>query len=230
MKKKWWKGIVVVLLILTVSCSENENYSLSDYWVGFGVLKVESDNYLIYMDDGSLLKPVVWTIPVWDNTEWKDGARILVNFTILDDVTNENEDVEKYLVKINEVQKILMKDVLDLTDENADSIGNDPIEVQDYWMTDSLINFKLRYWGYNEVHYLNLVHEQDSVIDGLLNLELRHNANNDEESITYTAYVSFSLNKFRIAESDSVEFQVTSIDYDGETNTFQEVFNYKDLE
>ncbi len=232
MMKKLIIGMLALVSVVMMSCSDDDGYSLGDYWIGFGILKVESNTYRIYLDDGSLLKPVSWNIPPWEDEEWTDGSRILVNFTILEDETNENGDVESYLVKVNEAQKILMKGVLDITEENADSIGNDPIVVQDYWMTDSLINFKLRYRGYYQVHFLNLVQDPDdpTTENEAVKLELRHNANDDEESIPYTAYVSFSLNRFREAGKDSITFEVTSTDYDGVTHTFEEVFDYSDLE
>ncbi|WP_346864202.1 NigD-like C-terminal domain-containing protein [uncultured Draconibacterium sp.] len=66
--------------------------------------------------------------------------------------------------------------------------------------------------------------------DQPIQLELRHNANEDSESIPYTAFVSFSLNSLRIAGLDSVSFQITSTDYDGEVYTEDGVFNYSDLE
>jgi len=232
MMKKLVIGMLAVFSVVMFSCSDDDGYSLGDYWIGFGILKVESNAYRIYLDDGEILKPVAWNIPPWEDDQWKDGSRILVNFTILEDVTNEDGEVESYLVKVNEAQKILMKGVLDITEENADSIGNDPIVAQDYWMTDSLISFKLKYLGYYQVHFLNLVQNPEDPVtgNGAVKLELRHNANDDEESIPYTAYVSFSLNQFREEGKDSIAFQITSIDYEGVSHTIEEVFDYSELE
>jgi len=225
-------GMLAMISFAVLSCSDDDGYSLNDYWIGFGILKVESGAYQIYLDDGAVLKPVAWNIPPWEDGEWNDGSRILVNFTILDDESNEAGELERYLVKVNEAKKILMKGILDITEENADSIGNDPIVVQNYWMTDSLISFKLKYWGYYQVHYLNLVQRPNDTTteDGKIKLELRHNANEDEESIPYTAYVSFSLNQFREEAKDSIVLEISSTDYDGVTHTFEEVFDYSKLE
>ena len=135
-------------------------------------------------------------------------------------------------MKVNDIEDILMKGIMDITAENADSIGNDPIIVEDYWMTDSLLSFKLKYWGLHKIHYLNLVKEPGEITaeDQPIQLELRHNANDDEASVLYTAFVSFSLNSLRVNELDSIQFQVTSTDYDGSSETIDGVFNYKDLE
>ena len=111
------------------------------------------------------------------------------------------------------------------------ALGNDPIIVDDYWMSDSLLNFKLKYWGSNQIHFLNLVKQPGDVLEENqpIELELRHNANDDDEAIPYTAFVSFSLNALRIEGLDSVSFVVTSTDYDGGEFLEEGVFNYSDL-
>ena len=40
-----------------------------------------------------------------------------------------------------------MKQIMDITPENKDSIGNDPIIVKDVWIANDMLNFKIRYWG-----------------------------------------------------------------------------------
>ncbi|WP_167612652.1 hypothetical protein [Maribellus sediminis] len=225
----------VVLAVLSVaffSCNDDDGYSLGDYWLGFGIIKIESDNYSIILDDGDELQAVAWNVHP-DHIDWlEDGGRVLVNFTILDDVTDENGDVTKYLVKVNDISDILMKGILDITEENADSIGNDPIIVQEYWMTDSLLNFKLRYAGYSETHFLNLVQDPTDPVndDGDIKLELRHNANDDQDAIYFTAYVSFSLNQLRQEGTDVVKIEISSTDYEEVTHTFSVDFDYSNLE
>jgi hypothetical protein len=121
-----------------------------------------------------------------------------------------------------------MKGILDITPENEDSIGNDPIIVQDYWITNNLLNLELKYWGRNEIHFINLVK-----LPGVLtsagqpfNLEIKHNSNKDEESIPYVALVSFKLDTLQVAGIDSVRFKVKSTDYDGKLKEFDGVYKY----
>jgi hypothetical protein len=125
-----------------------------------------------------------------------------------------------------------MKGIMDITPENEDSIGNDPIIVSEYWITDSLLNFKLKYWGYSGMHYLNLVKQPGDITaaDQPIQLELRHNANDDRESVPYTAFVSFSLNSLRIDGLDSVSFEFTSTDYDEQEYTEEGIYDYSELE
>jgi hypothetical protein len=155
----------------------------------------------------------------------------MVNYTILDEETDGSGEIKIYYVKVNSIKDILMKGIMDITPEIEDSIGNDPIIVENYWMTDSLLNFKLKYWGSNQIHFLNLVKQPGDVLEENqpIELELRHNANDDDDAIPYAAYVSFSLNSLRIEGLDSVRFVVTSVDYDGNEFLEEGVFDYSDL-
>ncbi|WP_346854352.1 NigD-like protein [uncultured Draconibacterium sp.] len=225
-------GLTMAVALIFTACNDDDGYSLGKYWVGFGIYQGGDGNTeQIVLDNEDILVPVAASYPGWAS-DFENGDRILVNYTILDEVLNTDGSVDFYYVKVNEVDNILMKGIMDITEENADSIGNDPIIVSEYWMSDSLLNVKLKYWGYNEIHYLNLVKQPGEITadDQPFQLELRHNANEDSESIPYTAFVSFSLNSLRIAGLDSVSFQITSTDYDGEVYTEDGVFNYSDLE
>ena len=227
--KKIVFGILVGFLFVFAGCNDDDGYSLNDMWVGFGILqKSDGSSPAIVMDNKDLLIPVASNYPGWSE-HLDDGERVLVNYTILDEELESDGTVKHYYVKVNDIDDILMKGVLDITPENEDSIGNDPIIVQDYWMTDSLLSFKLKYWGYSATHFLNLV-KQPGELNEPIELELRHNANDDDESIPYTAFVSFSLNGLRIEGQDSVQIVFTSTDYDGNEFTEEEIFKYGDLE
>lgn len=228
---------LVGLIFLTTSCLNDEGYSLSNMWEGFGMLhEVEPGLYKIVMDDGDILIPVAsnhnhpWQEDVHDDygKPLAHGDRLLVNFTILSDETDENGNVSAHLVKLNTVKKVLLKDIIDINVNNADSIGNDPIIITNYWLTDSLINFRIKYWGDSQIHYINLVKQPGNVedFDQPIELELRHNTNGDFEYIPYSAFVSFNLTKLQITGTDSVQFSVLSVDYNDNENVINETYKY----
>ncbi|WP_303918117.1 NigD-like protein [Draconibacterium sediminis] len=230
--KKLAFGILMGLLVAFTSClDDDDGYSLGNYWIGFGIYNGDDAGAVsLVMDNGSVLIPVAASSPGW-SSHFSDGDRVLVNYTILDD-DDTSSAVERYLVKVNDISDVLMKGIMDITEEIEDSIGNDPIIVQDAWISDSLLNFRLKYWGYNKTHFLNLVKEPGELTadDQPFQLELRHNANDDQESIPYTAYVSFSLNSLRVDGLDSIRFEVIATDYDGIAYQDSGVFNYSNLE
>lgn len=231
MKKITILFLMGILVFFTSCLDHDDGYSLGKYWIGFGIYQGDGDGIgNLVMDNDEVLVPVASSHPGWYE-HFEDGDRIWVNYTILDeDLTSSS--VPRYYVRLNEVSDVLMKGIIDITEEIEDSIGNDPIIVQHAWISDSLLNFKLKYWGYNKTHFLNLVKQPGEITadDQPIQLELRHNANNDPESIPYTAYVSFSLNSLRINELDSVRFEVVAPDYYGGTYQDSGVFNYSNLE
>jgi hypothetical protein len=237
--KKTIFGLLIGLMVVATGCLDEEGYSVNDMWVGFGMVEqVNSDplQYKINMDNGDVLVPVAsgfayqWYYAGSDDhdSRLKTGDRILVNYTILDDEVNDAGEVDRYFVKINGVEKVLLKGILDITEENQDSIGNDPIIVKDVWMTDSLLNFELKYWGRYMVHFINLVKEPGELTadDQPIELELRHNDNGDVEDIPYAAYVSFNLDALKIEGLNSVQFRVTGTDYEGDLFEYEGEYSY----
>lgn len=228
-------GILVGFLFIFAGCNDDDGYSLGDMWIGFGIVE-DTDNYKIVLDDGDVLYAVAFG---GYETEYdhghsdnhnkiEAGDRVMVNFTILQDKLNDAGEVIAYYVKVNSTKKVLTKGILDITEENKDSIGNDPIIVKECWMANNLLNFQLKYYGRYETHFINLVKQPgDLTAEGQpFELELRHNDNDDMQDIPYTALVSFKLDSLQVAGLDSVRFRVTSTDYDGELFEFEGVYKY----
>ncbi len=226
-------GILILLGFMFIfnGCLNDDGYSLGDQWIGFGVVQ-NTDNLWIKMDDGDLLKAISYNNSAYSSFNTRDGLdsgdRVFVNFTILDDSTNDSTNVTTYMVQINSLEEILLKQILDITSENEDSIGNDPIVVQDAWVANDMVNFKLKYLGATKTHFINLVKQPGELtaVDQPFQLELRHNSNDDLESIPYTAYVSFHLDSLMMAGLDSVKFDVTCEDYDGNPFLYEGTYVY----
>lgn len=237
--KKYVFGILLLgLTVFLTGCLEDEDeYSLGKFWVGFGVIEetnTDPAEYRVTMDNDDVLVPVASDYHHWyyhhaDSTSrLQDGDRVLINYTILGDETDNEGNIQEYYVKVNSIKKILMKGILDITEENQDSIGNDPVVVEDVWMTDSLLNFKIQYWGSYKKHFINLVKQpaSDAAVAQPVELELRHNANGDDEDIPYVAYVSFKLDALETDGMNAVSFTVTSTDYDGEEHVYDGDYEY----
>ncbi len=227
--KKLTFFLLAVLGIMLYSCLDDDDDNGNNYWIGIGTIVGSENNFVIELDEEDSIKPVLNPIAWLESPKWGDdiysGSRILINFSIFEKEFNKDGSVKQYQVRINDFQRILKKDIVTLTAANADSIGNDPIIVLDHWVTDSLLNLKLKFWGNDKTHFLNLG-QQENTQETPINLELRHNAYDDQQSVLYTTYVSFCLNKLRKTSIDSVKFKVSSTDYNGTSHTFEEVFHY----
>jgi len=209
------------------SCDFNDDdYSLSNTWIGFGLIQKDSadESFTILLDDGEILFPTSST-RFWDDL--KNNDRVLTNFTILEDKENP-ENNEQYYVTINSMRKILYKGILDITPEIEDSIGNDPIKVRKHWISNNMLNFELQYLGGTKTHYINLV-KQPGVIDpdnGPVILQLRHNTNDDQEDIPLAAMVTFDLSALKVTGKTSTTFKVIAKDFDGEDFEFTAEYKY----
>ncbi len=219
-------SLIALLAICLFSCDldDDDSYSLGKFWVGFGLIDdTHEDTFTIKMDDGSVLFPVT-SYHSWKSID--DYDRVLVNYTILGD-KNVDEENEEYYVKINSLKDILYKGIFEITAETEDSIGNDPIHVNDVWQSNNLLTFELDYYGYNKVHYINLVRPPGVFsVDVPVQLELRHNNRDDEERYRLSSFVTFDLESLQIAGQDSVQFVVTGDDFDGEDFTYSGVYRY----
>lgn len=220
------------LIFLLTACLEDndDHYSLNNFWIGFGVITGQTGDYEIVLDNHDLLIPIASEYGNWQN-HFKAGDRVWMNYTILGDKTDSLNNRTIYYAKINQIEKVLKKDIITMQPEMEDSIGNDPIIVDDAWIADSLITFQLRYKGYNRTHLLNLVLPDDSPLSDAspIELELRHNAHEDAEEILYQAFVSFSLNRLQISGSDSVQVHIVWNNYEGTNHTLDRVFHYGHL-
>ena len=202
---------------------DEDGYSVSDAWIGYGLVQKNGDAgvYKIVMDDEEVLFPIT---DYWRH-ELKDNDRVLVNFTIVGNKDNENHD-ELYYVKINSLRKILYKGILDITPAIEDSIGNDPIHVKDKWIKKGMLNFELRYRGGSEIHFINLVKQPGATATGPVILELRHNNNDDHETIPMSAMVTFNLSALKVQGKDSISFKVIAKDFDGDNFEYSGVYKY----
>jgi hypothetical protein len=228
MRKLFVLLLVGSLFGLMTGCDldDDGDYSLDKVWVGFGLVDkgAASGSYTIKMDDGEVLYPV--TNSRFDN-EVFDKERVLVNFTILGNKDNPDHN-EYYYVKINSLRKILYKGIFDITPAKEDSIGKDPIYVQDKWIKNNMLNFELRYWGGYKTHFINLVKQPGPIntANGPVILELRHNNNDDSGDFPLSAFVSFDLSALKVAGKNSTPFKIIAKGFDGKDFEYTGEYKY----
>ena len=227
MKKLFVLLLVGSLFSLMTGCDmDDDGYSLRDAWVGFGLVNKDagSESVTIKMDDGEVLYPTTNLGLVKDVV---DNERVLVNFTILGNKSNPDHN-EYYYVQINSLRKILYKGIFDITPAKEDSIGNDPIYVEDKWIKNNMLNFELKYWGGNKTHYINLVKQPGAIniANGPVILELRHNANDDSEGFPLSAFVSFDLSALKVSGKNSTPFKIIAKGFDGKDFEYTGEYKY----
>jgi len=221
--KKYLKIAVILIVILTVSCEKNDDYySLGDIWISLGFIdQSQSDgSFTIQLDNGDTLYPVANDVPYFNT---KDSMRVMANFTILDEV---DESENRFYVKINNLYNILYKEIIPLTYENSDSLGNDPVKISDIWISNNILNIEFYYTGGEKIHSINLAYSEESLTEQNqpIELDFRHNAYNDNGKYNLQGLVSFNLNKLKQSIHDTISIEVKAMDKDGLVQTFRRNF------
>ncbi|NDW18494.1 hypothetical protein D0T53_06145 [Dysgonomonas sp. 216] len=216
---------ITAFAFLFSSCESDENYSRSNYWNGIAtVYPEENGNFYLVLENAKL------GIKESDVKDYNpiEGQRALVQFSLLEKDTSKYD----FYIKLEAIQDVLSKKIIDLTSSNAEELGVDPIKVLSLpWISDNYLNI---HYGYNVgdkpvVHFINLVQnklEESSIGDGdePIRLEFRHNANGDGEISGTTGYVSFDLSPFQVEDKDSVSLKIKVKDFT-EDRTYN--INYK---
>lgn len=211
------KKIVSIFILLLsasfvfISCNNDEG-EIEDIWYSYGsYFETESNTqkFIIELDNGYQLIPLKAESVAGDV---KDSSRVLVFYVILsemDSTVNAN---------VKQVNTILSKEIIQLTEAIEDSIGNDPAVIRDnnIWLSEYHLNVIFGYYGWKNVtHYINLVRpiEEQKDVEGRQILEFRHNANNDIPNNYYTRIVSFDMRSLYEEGMDSINFVFKSTDY-----------------
>lgn len=205
-----------LLIPLLQSCMDNDNKLSSRFTIG--TLKIiEGNEYFFNLDEGDKMYPS--DTSYIHNYTLIDGQRVFIHFLPLE------EDVPgyEYNVQLIQLQNILTKDIIPLTEETADSIGNDRVNIADPWISGDYLNIEYQYYHSNNEtkrHMLNLVMNETpdapAPEEGYINLEFRHNAYDDEQRTTGWGIISFKLEEIadQLRGKKGLKILVNSI-YDG---------------
>jgi hypothetical protein len=208
--------LLVVSLFLTTSCLKDNNNDR--YWLSYGVIIGSAGNYNIRLDDGTILHPEASS---QNYVAQFVSDRILVNYTIINN--NGNSDNSNLAVKIYEIDKLLKKNVVTLTKQNADSLGYDPIDAKNFWFGNNFLNINFSFLQDQKIHLINLAKDTIQNDPLTVSLLLKHNAWGDNPAFERSGFVSFDLTSL-LNGKDSVNIIVKYKDYSGASHDFKGTF------
>ncbi len=228
MKKKLFFITAVLIGILGfISCDDDDVYSLGDFWLTTGTINKSGESCYVTTDGGSKLWPSASNV---DLSVLEEGTRVLVNYTVLDDATDN--EMYDYYVRINDLSTILTKPYFEFTESTTqsviDSIGEDPVIIANTWFTNDYLNVEFEYDGGSTIHYINLVynHAEPETNEGEIILELKHNRNKDLHTFKQWGIASFDLSGLKKEDVDSVQLFIRSKGYTGQYG-YNKVLTYK---
>ncbi|HTN69127.1 MAG TPA: NigD-like protein [Dysgonamonadaceae bacterium] len=226
-KKTIFKYAALLLIILSTvaACNDSDGYSLGDFRISIATVVPEGQHsYSLLLDNGDKLWPAATDVYYRPRV----NQRVFVNYTILSDKI----DGFDHYIKVNDIWNVLTKSIIELNEENADSIGNDPVRVNEFWIGDDYLNvsFSFNYGGIRP-HAINMVQnkmdESDNEAD-VLELEFRHNSYESPRNSLYDGFAAFDLRPFRKDDENSIPIIIKYKDWEGD-KIYELVYKYNDL-
>lgn len=198
---------------MIVTCPDSGLFSM-------GTVKIPDANmprdFYFALDNGAKLFPGDTTLV--KNYIAIDNQRVFVGYLRMEGLIS-GFDVNG---RIFSLENILTKDIIALTKENADSIGNDDINLTTRILNEDFLTLEYQYFGSgdkNKKHMLNLVENLTDTKDSdqeYVCLEFRHNAYDDPPLKAGPGVVSFKLENIReqMKGKKGLKIRVKTI-YDG---------------
>lgn len=201
------------------ACGNDESYPQSTVTIGMADVQKppQYDAPYLVLDNGEKLWVVQSAMPYQD---LKPGERIFGNYSLLE----PGKDGFNYNIRLNDYTMVPIQDIIDLTPDNVDSIGDKKVQVKDMWPTAKYLNVRFMLNFPNpQQPILNLVVNRmiPLVDDGYAHLELRYN-NNGSNGRLVLGLVSFRLGDYTPEESDlkGLKILVNTVSEGEKTYTF----------
>ena len=219
-----YAAVLVIILSSAFACSDSDGYSLNNFRVSIATVVPEGMmDYSLILDDGTKLR--LATSDVYYKPH--PNQRALVNYTIL---TDETDGFDHY-VKVNDIWNVLTKPIIEMTAASADSIGNDKVRANEFWIGDNYLNvsFSFNYGGVRP-HAINMVQNLQTAQedDGVLELEFRHNSYKSPNNRLFDGFAAFDLRSFREEGRDSIPITIKVKDWDGD-HEYKLMYRYNEL-
>lgn len=214
--------IIAIFPFLFVGCQDDDEPTQT--YISLGEIENNYNNTgetVVLLDNGKTLIPSN-TIP-----RFSDEERVAVNYSF-----NESEgEADEFEANVYLVEDVLTKDVVPLTSDNMEELGNDPTHVceDDIWISGGYLNIFFEYYGSGHVsHFINMTTNEDNKYDenGRLILTFKHNAYQDAIIYLYPGLVSFDMESLQEDEEESIDFVVRVLNYDGDVFEWEDTYEF----
>ena len=221
MKPAVWRFVLAIVLLVAVSCNKKDEHSLGEFHIDIAtVIPLGENRYTLLLDNGKRLWPAASDVrysPI-------GNQRVFVNYTTL---SGEQSGYDHY-VKINDIWNILTKKIIGQTPQNTDSIGNNPVKINEAWVGNDYLNIDFMFnYGGTRPHAINLVINPSypDATPNTIDLEFRHNAYGSSSTRFYEGFVCFDLKPLQRPDVDSVKLAIKAKE-GNEEKTYRVVYRY----
>lgn len=184
------------------SCSDDDGYSLNNYWLEVATIEpLDGGLHYYRLDDSTTLWPASG---YYLGHNLQDGQRVWLNYTLL----SGKKDGFDHYIKVNGLDPILTKKIAENKGKDNNAIyGTDPVGIRNIWVGDGYLNvlFTFNYGGQKR-HFVNLIQENSD--DDPYTLEFRHNAYDDPPLAGVRGIVCFDLSDLPDTEGETVKLKI----------------------
>ena len=217
--------IALVSLSLSSCKKDNDGYSLNDVWRSIATVEnTENESLFFFTSDNGRR---MWTASsLISQYKPKDGQRIIAYYTILSDGPAGGS--YQHDVMLRDAYEILTKGIFNITSATQDSIGHDPVKIEEIWIGSDYLNITFTYRGNDQIHFINLVSDASiQYNDGKTHLEFRHNANSDAPTYNFSGIVSFDLTSLKKSGIESLPLVIHVLESEGsDEKTYELNYNF----
>lgn len=209
------------------SCLDEDKNTVT-YQPAVGTVDNENGKLLFDTDYYGVLEPLNTTIfSNYDADE--DGQRVMASIVFVDNSETPKTDNYKQ-IQVLELYKILTKNADSLAEGQEDVYGNDPILISGGYISKEHLNLEFNIWRNDAsiAHRISLVLTEKSELDesGMIHVELRHNAESDQQYTLAWGLVSFNLSS--IPGYNDENFKGFIIEHNGQNGQTSTVTIKKD--
>ncbi|PRY98307.1 NigD-like protein [Marinilabilia salmonicolor] len=202
--RKYLFGLFIALFfgVGFTSCLDDDNESTPMRYLEMGIVKMgETDEIRVLTDSELLLE--LDNYPA--SFDFEEEQRVMIQYSVSE--LNEENTTYDYLVDVYSVQEVRLKDVIELNEENRDTIGDDQIYINEVWVSGDFLNIDFQFYGDGKVHYINVVKDPDEQTDdpAKIYLQVRHDAREDDMEEIYRGIMSFRLEPLQVESLEEVE-------------------------
>ena len=168
-------AFLAVMGVTFQSCDDDDGYSLGDVAVDWATVNVKGAHVYDFTGDrwGQIWPATTdyfWYSPI-------DGQRVILYFNPLYDNYPEGYDCS---VKVLSIKEILTKPIEELTAENEEEFGNDPVDIFEgnMWISGGYLNIIFNQNMPSKVKHLVSLVKNTTITpdqDGYIHLEYRYN-------------------------------------------------------
>lgn len=214
--------LATIALWSFTSCLKDNDNGYLGHEECWGTIIGTPTDFKIATDNGNTLNVVENLDPSF---EVKDGARVVALLTSISK-TGENS----YDVRINAMKKLLTKDPVyfsELTPEEIENIGKDPIEVATAWFGAGRyldIEFIIKGEDALAPHFINLVVDEERSTEEEVFVTLHHNSFGDFPVLRSWGRVSFDIAGLVPADKEKIKVTLLWKEYSGFQNSSSGIF------